>query len=40
MELLLTAISTLCAGACMALGGVLARSEQRPRWLETSLHLA
>lgn len=38
MELLLILFSTLCAGACIPLGGVLARIEHlRPRWLETEL---
>ncbi|MDX5446393.1 MAG: hypothetical protein LPJ87_10105 [Zoogloeaceae bacterium] len=38
MEWLLILFSTLCAGACIPLGGALARVERlRPRWLETEL---
>lgn len=37
-ELALILLSTLCAGVCIPLGGVLARVERlRPRWLETEL---
>lgn len=38
IELALILLSTLCAGACIVLGGVLARVERlRPRWLESEL---